>query len=103
MFSSLRRVVIVSLALVSTVSTVSAADVNQSFKDWTPAKGRWVHIDNVLAQVDKGTDCRTFPKLTQWTDYTYELEARRISGSEGFLVMFRSSRTILRFLLNTSP
>jgi hypothetical protein len=79
-----------AVALVSTASVVSAADVNQSFKDWTPTKGRWVHIDNVFAQLEKAMDCRSFAKFTKWTDYTYELEARRISGTEGFLVIFRA-------------
>ncbi|MDP6635059.1 MAG: DUF1080 domain-containing protein [Phycisphaerae bacterium] len=91
MFSSLRRLAVMAAILASGVSAVRAAEVYQSFKDWTPAKGRWIHKNDIYAQAAGGTDCRTFPKFTRWTDYTYELEARRISGSEGFLIIFRAA------------
>jgi len=88
MFNRFRRAVIIAAAL---ASTASAADVNQSFKDWKSVKGRWIHNKDIYAQVEGGNGCLSFPKFTGWTDYTYELEARKISGTEGFLILFRAS------------
>ncbi|MBT3199236.1 MAG: DUF1080 domain-containing protein [Phycisphaerales bacterium] len=84
-----RRVAMIAIILAGGAQTALAAD--QSFKDWTPQKGRWVHKQDIYAQADKGAPCLSFAKTAKWTDYTYELEARKISGSEGFLIIFRSA------------
>ncbi|MBL7219772.1 MAG: DUF1080 domain-containing protein [Phycisphaerae bacterium] len=91
MFGSLRRAVIMAVVLASGVFAAPGAEVNQSFKDWTSTKGRWIHKNDVFAQVEQVNDCRAFAKFTKWTDYTYELEARRTAGSEGFLIIFRAA------------
>ncbi|MDP6046547.1 MAG: DUF1080 domain-containing protein [Phycisphaerae bacterium] len=88
MFTGFRRAAVV-LILVSSVSAACAAD--QSFNDWKPVKGRWIHKDHIYAQADKGAPCLSFAKPAKWTDYTFELEARRTGGSEGFLVLFRAA------------
>ncbi|MCP4379116.1 MAG: hypothetical protein GY794_23460, partial [bacterium] len=91
MTSSLRHMMTMAVVLVSAALPVLGEDANQSFKDWTSTKGRWVHKNDIYAQVETSPDCRAFPKLTKWTDYTYELEARRTGGAEGFLIIFRAS------------
>ena len=44
--------------------------------------------DGALAQTGDATDCRITAGDANWTDYTYELSARKTGGMEGFLVLF---------------
>jgi len=60
-----------------------------SFKDWSHGIGTWELKDQVLAQTSRSTDCRTFAPSKEWTDYIYTVEARKVSGGEGFLILFR--------------
>lgn len=59
---------------------------------WTPVSGSWSVVDGEYVQ-DAGTvnDARsivTGAYDVDWTDYTLELDARKLSGAEGFLVGF---------------
>jgi len=75
------------------VSVLSGAGPVGSFNDWTSTRGQWIHKNNVFAQVSDRDHCRTFAKCDKWTDYTYEVQARKISGPEGFMVLFRATDT----------
>jgi hypothetical protein len=72
-------------------SLLSAAGPLGSFDDWKPSGGNWVHRKNVFAQIGNNENCRVFYQNPKWTDYTYELQARKISGDNGFTVFFRST------------
>ena len=59
--------------------------------DWTPVKGTWAVKDGVYRQSALENECRTFgPKGADWTNYTFTLKARRLSGEEGFLVLVQA-------------
>jgi len=74
-------------------SVLSAAGPLGRFADWTESKGKWKHKDNVFAQFDISENCYAFGKFDKWTDYTYEVQGRKISGEEGFLIVFRAIDT----------
>lgn len=57
---------------------------------WTPEGGTWSVVSGNLQQADAAAvDCRNVYYSPAWTNYTLTLKARKISGSEGFLIMFR--------------
>ncbi|HUT01208.1 MAG TPA: family 16 glycoside hydrolase, partial [Phycisphaerae bacterium] len=66
-----------------------AAPAAGSFRNWKPGLGKWSLRGEVYAQTDGRADCRSFAPLADWTDYTYEVRARKTGGAEGFLILFR--------------
>ena len=58
-------------------------------KGWKLRHGDWKAQDGALRQNSADPDCRAVAGDAAWTDYTYSLKARKISGAEGFLIMFR--------------
>lgn len=59
-------------------------------KDWQTVSGRWEFADNAIRQLDErvnGAVC--LAGKTEWSDYTLSLKARKISGREGFIIIFR--------------
>jgi alpha-L-arabinofuranosidase len=62
---------------------------------WVANAGNW-SVDTAITpavyrQGASGSDCRTVyaaPGTSAWSNYTLTLQARKLSGSEGFLVMF---------------
>jgi alpha-L-arabinofuranosidase len=57
---------------------------------WVFTKGTWAvsSLDGSLQQTANDQDDRGTAGDTAWSNYTYTLKARKISGSEGFLIMF---------------
>jgi len=55
---------------------------------WRMGRGTWTATDGVLRQTSNETDCRAIAGDRSWTDYTYTLKARKLSGAEGFLILF---------------
>src|SRR4030066_2559570 len=51
--------------------------------------GEWVVRGETIAQEGMGTNVRLTFGDTDWRDYEYTLEARKTSGQEGFLILFR--------------
>jgi alpha-L-arabinofuranosidase len=64
------------------------SDFSKSADGWRPRGGQWDAVDGALTQTSDASDCRMTAGDPAWTDYTYSLKARKISGNEGFLVMF---------------
>jgi alpha-L-arabinofuranosidase len=57
--------------------------------DWRPTSGDWKWDGDTLCQQNaEETNCRDLVGGRNWTDYTYTLKARKISGAEGFLILF---------------
>jgi alpha-L-arabinofuranosidase len=54
----------------------------------TPQTGQWTIADGTARQTDLGTNLRAVGGDPNWTDYTFSLRARKLSGKEGFLIMF---------------
>jgi alpha-L-arabinofuranosidase len=68
--------------------TLLKADFTNGMSGFAPGAGSWSIKDGALAQSSDATDCRAVAGDVNWTDYTYRVKARKISGAEGFLVLF---------------
>ncbi len=75
--------------------TLYQSDFSAGAAGWTSSAGTWAVDTSVTPaaylQSAGGTDCRTSLAVagsSAWKDYTLRLQARKMSGSEGFLVMF---------------
>jgi alpha-L-arabinofuranosidase len=55
---------------------------------WRGLRGQWAAADGLLRQTSQDTDCRNVLTGKRWPDYTYSLKARKLSGQEGFLILF---------------
>jgi len=68
-----------------TLFTCDSADV---LKGWKTLGGNWKAEDGVLRQNSLADNVRAVAGDKSWTDYTYTLKARKLSGAEGFLILF---------------
>ena len=57
-------------------------------KGWKFVSGDWKWDGDVLRQTGKGPDLRAYAGKKEWKDYTLTLKARKLGGTEGFLVTF---------------
>jgi alpha-L-arabinofuranosidase len=56
---------------------------------WTINNGNWLAHDGVFEQSNAAqSDCRATTGNPAWANYTVSLKARKLGGSEGFLVLF---------------
>jgi alpha-L-arabinofuranosidase len=63
--------------------------VNQGTNGWRVYNGTWSTNAGLYQQTSAGTtDCRSTTGNTNWSNYTISLRARKVSGSEGFLILF---------------
>ena len=69
--------------------TLFADDFTQGANRWRVVRGGWQVVDGSYRQGDMGPDMRAVAGERDWQDYTLTLRARKISGMEGFLIMFR--------------
>ena len=60
---------------------------NRSFEQ--NEMGQWIVTGDNIAQEGMGTNVRLTFGDPNWKDYEYTLEARKTSGQEGFLILFR--------------
>lgn len=60
-----------------------------SASNWTPAVGTWSVAGGVYSQTSTLTNCRSVQSTTVSDSvYTYSVKARKVSGNEGFLIIF---------------
>jgi len=62
---------------------------NRSFEEFIE-KPRWKINQGILSQSEKMNDVKLIFGDPAWTDYEFTLEARKDSGYEGFLILFRA-------------
>ena len=55
---------------------------------WRVYNGTWNTNAGLYQQTAIITDCRSTTGDTNWSNYTLTLQARKVSGSEGFLILF---------------
>ncbi|MCX7044759.1 MAG: hypothetical protein NTX50_04625 [Candidatus Sumerlaeota bacterium] len=65
------------------------SDFTKGAQGWRVLKGDWKAVEGVYRQSSDGDDMRAVCGDANWTDYVLTLKARKISGAEGFLIMFR--------------
>lgn len=68
--------------------TLFADDFTHGAAQWKPYRGAWSVGDGVYRQNDLAEDDRAVAGDVRWTNYTLTLQARKIGGAEGFLIMF---------------
>jgi len=64
-----------------------ASDFGGGVEGWKPDSGRWSAEDGVYRQTRRGQGL-SYIGEDEWSDYTLSLKARKLSGSEGFLIVF---------------
>ena len=63
--------------------------VNSGTNGWRVYNGTWSTNAGLYQQTSATTtDCRSTVGNTNWASYTISLRARKVSGSEGFLILF---------------
>jgi len=70
--------------------TLYQSDFTTGTSGFTSLAGSWVTVGGSLRQTSSATPALALAGETAWRDYTLTLRARKISGSEGFLVAFGS-------------
>ncbi len=60
---------------------------SSTMEDWQAGDGEWSVENGIVNQTEIAGDCRLWIDNTEWSDYTYEVTAKKNSGSEGFLLM----------------
>ncbi|MFO1475300.1 MAG: alpha-L-arabinofuranosidase C-terminal domain-containing protein [Verrucomicrobiota bacterium] len=67
------------------------ADFSKGTEGWKLlGDGKWTVQDGALRQSAENPDVRAITGQPAWRDYTLALKARKISGAEGFLILFHS-------------
>lgn len=61
----------------------------QGSAGWNAYNGSWSVAGGIYRQTSaSATDCRSTAGDTSWANYTLSLRARKVSGGEGFLILF---------------
>jgi alpha-L-arabinofuranosidase len=71
-----------------TGQTLLAADFSQGLGQFKTVSGEWSVVDGALRQNGSAEGARALAGSPQWRDYTFSVKARKLSGHEGFLIMF---------------
>ena len=64
------------------------SDFSKGLDGWKTSGGDWKVVDGALRQNVDGENIRAVIGDPAWSDYTLTLKARKLGGSEGFLVLF---------------
>ncbi|HUT24069.1 MAG TPA: hypothetical protein VM492_06995, partial [Sumerlaeia bacterium] len=75
---------LVLMAAARSLAASSASDRSspRPFEGWTPAKGTWAREGDAYAQTEMAADCRSFAPAADWSDYVYEVKARKTGGAD---------------------
>ena len=65
------------------------SDFTTDMKGWKEIAGQWEVVEGALRQTSNEQGARILVGDPQWTDYTLSLKARKLSGTEGFLILFQ--------------
>lgn len=68
--------------------TLYASDFAQGPGALKTTRGKWEVVDGALRQSSDEEDVRAVIGDPTWSDYTLSLQARKLSGAEGFLIIF---------------
>jgi alpha-L-arabinofuranosidase len=68
--------------------TLFESDFSKGLNGWRTPRGRWTTENGVLRQTGDANGTLAMAGDASWRDYNLTLKARKISGSEGFLITF---------------
>lgn len=63
-------------------------DLSKGIESWKVGNGDWSIQDGTIRQNSIETNCRAVIGDPSWKDYTLSVKARKLSGAEGFLILF---------------
>jgi alpha-L-arabinofuranosidase len=66
------------------------SDFSNGFGGWKTSGGDWKVMNGALRQTAGGENLRAVVGDPAWSDYTLTLKARKLGGSEGFLILFHT-------------
>ena len=64
------------------------SDFSKGLKGWRTHQGHWQVKDGGLRQMEIKNGVRAIAGDNSWKNYTLTLKARKLGGSEGFLILF---------------
>jgi hypothetical protein len=67
------------------------SDFPAGLAGWRIGNGAWTAQNGVLRQGSLAQDCRALAGESGWGDYTISVRARKLSGKEGFLIIFNAT------------
>ncbi len=70
--------------------TLFASEFANGLAGWKTLGGNWSTVDGALRQNGDGENIRAVAGDPSWTNYTLTLRARKLSGDEGFLILFET-------------
>jgi hypothetical protein len=70
--------------------TLYNGDLSKGLQGWKILSGQWQVDKEVLRQTGNDENVRILFGEPSWSDYTLTLKARKLSGNEGFLIIFGS-------------
>lgn len=70
--------------------TLFTTDFANGTNDWKFLGGDWKIVDGALQQNSMDENIHAVIGDKSWKDYTFSLKARKLSGAEGFLIIFRA-------------
>ncbi len=68
--------------------TLYASDFSKGLDGWKATGGKWEVVNGALRQSTTEPGTRALIGDPSWGDYTLTLKARKLSGTEGFLILF---------------
>ena len=68
--------------------TLYKHDFATGLGDWKATEGDWKIEDGAYRQSGNGQDTHAAAGSLDWTNYTYHLKAKKLGGSEGFMILF---------------
>ncbi len=80
--------------------TLYQKDFAQGDADWAFGSGQWQVKDGALQQTSTVPNALATAGDPQWADYTLHLQARKLGGREGFLVLFHTQNDDTRLWWN---
>ena len=71
--------------------TLLSSDATKDISAWRFTGRKWVIQDDALRPSVSDTETWALIGDPNWTDYTIRLKARKVSGNEGFLILFHAA------------
>ncbi|MDQ3812901.1 MAG: DUF1080 domain-containing protein, partial [Armatimonadota bacterium] len=68
--------------------TLFSSDFSKGLQGWKTTRGKWEVVDGALRQTSGESNVRALVGDPNWSNYTLSLKARKLGGSEGFLILF---------------